>query len=243
MSKKLSKAGFTLIELLIVIAVISLLMAILLPSLAIAKERARRVVCSKNVNQFNIGCLTYAEDYDEDLPSGQSEASLTDEHTPVINRKVGDVMAEILGDHQAMKCPWLSEPFDGDKWWYYDGYGYILGYNYLGGHSGTPWGVIDPATEEWKSPQFNTDDPRIPLVVELNAWTTSTDQIFAPHGKRGAINQYCEGGGNDQTPVEVGAVGGNIGLLDGSVSWKKIDEMKVYRSSRQHGEQGCFSLW
>jgi len=245
MSKRKSRSAFTLIELLVVIGIIALLLAVLVPSLAVAKERARRVVCSKNVNQFIIGCLTYAEDNDEDLPSGLSDMG-QDEHTPIMSRATRDAMVDILGTHEALMCPWLSKPFDNDDGWYHDeygNYGYVIGYNYLGGHLGTPWALVNPATETWKSPQFNTDSGSIPLVVELNTWTTSTDQIFAPHGARGPINRYCEGGGEDQTPLDVGAAGGNIGLLDGSVSWKKIDAMKVYRSSRQHGDQGCFSLW
>ncbi|MHC4552845.1 MAG: type II secretion system protein [Planctomycetota bacterium] len=233
--------GFTLIELLVVIAVIGLLTAILIPSLAVAKERARRVVCSKNVNQFIIGCLTYAEDYDEDLPSGKSDmGNGDDEHTPVIRREVGNALVDILGDHQAMKCSWLTEPFNGDDWWYYDGYGYVLGYNYLGGHDGTPWNTSGPVTKEWKSPQFNTDSSTFVLVTELNFWVPN-DRTFAPHGARGPINQYHESGtGGGMTPEEAGAAGGNVGMLDGSVTWKKMDEMDVYRGSRMHQ---CYAVW
>ena len=249
---KSCKFSFTLIELLVVIAVIALLIAILIPSLVVIKERARRVVCSKNVNQFIVGLLIYAEAHDKNLPCGLSDRNLpnnpfenlwTDEHTPVLSRKMRDAMVDILGSHNALMCPWLSKPFDDDDGWYYDDYGYIIGYNYLGGHLYTPWPLVGPANTEWKSPQSSTDNQRMPVVVELNAWTTSTDQIFAPHGPRGPLNQYCEGGGNNQTPEDIGAAGGNIGLLDGSVSWKKIDEMKIYRSSRSHGIDGCFSVW
>jgi prepilin-type N-terminal cleavage/methylation domain-containing protein len=237
------KSAFTLIELLIVIGVITLLMAIIVPSLAVAKERTRRIVCSKNVNQLIVGLLAFAEDHQEDLPTGRSEMGGTDEHTPVLTRQMRDAMVELLGDQKALMCPWLSEPFDDDDGYYYDGYGYVIGYNYLGGHEGTPWVLEGPAAAQWKSPQTNMDDPRMPVITELNAWTTSSDQIFAPHGARGPINRYCQGGGNDQTPKDVGAAGGNIGLLDGSVAWKKIQNMEVYRSSRQHGQDGCFSLW
>ncbi len=248
------KLAFTLIELLVVIAIIALLMAVIIPALAVAKERARRVVCSKNVNQFIFGCLAYADGYEDDLPIGWSDHNPpnntfdnpnTDEHTPVLSTKVWDELVEILGTHEALMCPWLSEPFDDDDGWYYEegNYGYIIGYNYLGGHFGTPWPLAGPANDQWKSPQFSTDDPRMKLVVELNAWTTSSNQVFAPHAARGPINMYSEGGGNGQSPLDIGAAGGNIGLLDGSVSWKKIDDMKIYRGSRQYGSQGCFSFW
>ncbi len=55
--------GFTLIELLVVIAIIALLVSILLPSLAKAKELAQRAVCSSNQRQIVLACSFYREDY------------------------------------------------------------------------------------------------------------------------------------------------------------------------------------
>ena len=58
-----SKRGFTLIELLVVIAIISLLVSILLPSLARAKELGQRVVCASNMRNIVLSCQFYYEDY------------------------------------------------------------------------------------------------------------------------------------------------------------------------------------
>lgn len=64
----MKRAAFTLIELLVVVAIIATLMAILLPSLKMAREQARDVVCRSNIGQVTRGFLYYAADYKNYLP-------------------------------------------------------------------------------------------------------------------------------------------------------------------------------
>ncbi len=53
--------GFTLIELLVVISIISLLIALLLPALALARQTAQRIACASQMRQNGINHLMYAD--------------------------------------------------------------------------------------------------------------------------------------------------------------------------------------
>lgn len=57
------RRGFSLIELLVVIAVVALLIGLLLPALAKARETARFTICAANIRQVALGFTTYAGDY------------------------------------------------------------------------------------------------------------------------------------------------------------------------------------
>ena len=58
------KRGFTLVELLVVVAVITILISILLPSLSQAREQGKRTVCLSNMHQINLINRVWSENND-----------------------------------------------------------------------------------------------------------------------------------------------------------------------------------
>ncbi len=67
-NRKRHRSAFTLVELLVVMAIISVLAALLLPVLRNAVDDARAVACMNNLRQVNVGIHLYADEFGGRLP-------------------------------------------------------------------------------------------------------------------------------------------------------------------------------
>lgn len=72
-----SSAAFTLTELLVVIAILAILAALLLPSLASARDKGYRTACLSNLHQIGLAIHAYAGDNDGRIPYGPKAPPFT----------------------------------------------------------------------------------------------------------------------------------------------------------------------
>jgi prepilin-type N-terminal cleavage/methylation domain-containing protein len=243
--------AFTLIELLVVIAIIAILAALLLPALAAAKERSRRTACQNTIRQFILATHLYAGDFRDKLPSGESDEE-GDENIPVISTNTRAQMLRYGGHYKLFDCPSLGGKFNREQGWLVSedwpsfNHGYVIGYNYLGGHTKTPWPALPDYSAVWVSPQNLSENPSLALVTDLNDWSPAEGKTFAPHGKTGPVFRGKDFANEDARGVAseaVGAQGGNVGRVDGSLTWKPVKQMKVYSGSLKWAEAGCYAAW
>jgi len=104
--------GLTLIELLVVVAIVAILAALILPGLAGAKNRSRRIHCLNNNKQAGIAFQMYTSDYDNTYPLHEGWASYAGSQGVVANHHGGTVPVEkrplnrYVGDAlEAFHCP------------------------------------------------------------------------------------------------------------------------------------------
>lgn len=114
----LAPAAFTLIEVLVVVAIIALLVAILLPSLAGARRQAKTLLCLNNLNNFGKSANAYAHDHRGYVPRdyyyGQYD-SRDDTAHGLPHVLVPEVMSAYLGGPKYPLIPFSRDPHSASR--------------------------------------------------------------------------------------------------------------------------------
>jgi len=124
-SRPRRRSAFTLVELLVVIGIIALLISILLPSLANAREQGNKIKCLSNVRQLAAAFVMYANENKGKLPyptaSKGAGARPTDWIYWQAGREINDSsVVRYLGKNPqaVLRCPsdeWMDRPLNGNN--------------------------------------------------------------------------------------------------------------------------------
>ena len=117
MTPKYTTSAFTLVELLVVIGIIAILVALLLPALAVARSAAQAIVCQSNIRQLSSAAIMYSQNnrdvcppahYDYDtLNLHRWHGTRSDLETPF--DFTSSCLKSYLGDGRVRRCP-VFEP-------------------------------------------------------------------------------------------------------------------------------------
>lgn len=105
----MNRLGLTLIELLVVISIIAMLVALLLPAIAMVKFQAYGSRCTSDKRQAIMAILTYSQDWDSVMPTvmkgnpNQGKQQFKDGHT--CRQSLWGQLFEYTGTMAIARCP------------------------------------------------------------------------------------------------------------------------------------------
>ncbi len=231
-------SAFTLIELLVVIAIIAILASMLLPVLARAKVRAIRTTCMNNLKQFDVAMYVYAGDNTEHLPVSGVGNWVWD-----LLWYSGTTLDAAGAKQTVLYCPGTAPrflPVDNFNLYgtgpvpFAPGNFHVLGYAMS--LSGTPSLDLTNQNVTMRPPEMVINGIKVP-PQSISERPLVADATLSDGGQNDPKKRYSLG--YNYTQVQGGypkahlsphlqgkfPSGGNVGMLDGHVEWRKFDYM------------------
>lgn len=201
--------GFTLIELLIVIAIISILAAILFPVFARARENARRASCQNNLKQIALGFMMYTQDNDGRYP-------------PYTGGSIMGWVFPYVKSNQIFRCPSSKLPNTAN---------YNAETSFYGTEYGTPVGSSGNKAVMYN---FGTESILMDSIPEASITCMLAETVRAT-GSLANLAGADRFRATDLTNTGLGGVpvldrhfdGSNFAFMDGHVKWLKKEAVQV----------------
>lgn len=215
-SRSAKMIAFTLVELLVVIAIIGILVALLLPALAGAKERGRRIQCASNLHQIGICLHLYAEEYRDRLPDCTTNNPRFfgsfwpwDLNTNLVNELLNRGVTRPV-----LYCPSNPDMNDDAHWdcWQNEPYPIrVMGYVFLMN------GCVQVPPELWRT-NILGDGVKSAALTELVIDAVGSQQGDFIHLQGVYVDRTSHVHGNQPA-------GGNIAFEDGHSEWRNFQQM------------------
>ena len=230
------RKGFTLIELLVVIAIIAILAAMLLPALANAKERAKRISCTSNLHQLSISSIMYAGENGEYLPPLLNNGLIGGWPSDIPTNTFNALSTSCGATRNVLFCTTISELNQDNQWYCNLQHGWSS--TYCGGYVWATYGADKLGVK------VDTTNVVVKTTSQLT-WASAAESIFISDPDISQKNPTsgpfvfvgCQGGAKDPSgnyilynwPHRKGnqPLGGNVGAVDGHVEFRLFQAMSV----------------
>ena len=244
--RRRERRAFTLIELLVVVAIIALLVALLLPSLARAKELTRRAICATNLHHWFQGASLYAQDYDGSYPGviqwAYNEVFVNTIGPVDIGTSMYPAMMKYI-PRDLMFCPSYERTGYTDTWTTITGWNRVPYWIMLGradypldtAHGWVPWTSAPPRDcgncvygWDYHVPHVDCKRSSKALLIMDRGWAINGSNRFCWTVQGTVSNHAKPGSGSDMTLYngESGTTspgtsgeGGNALIFSGAVQW------------------------